>query len=251
MNHEHTSKLHRLRTLHLFAGAGGGILADILLGHQPVCAVEIEPYCQQVLHARQQDGSLPWFPIFADVKEFDGRPWRGRVDVVCGGFPCQDISLSGKGAGLSGERSGLWREFSRVVREVRPRKVFVENSAALSVRGLGTVLGDLAAMGFDAKWCVLGANDAGGIHRRERIWIVADRAQKRTEPSVQVLQKRGLPRKHGRVSWQEWIRRLDKPVVLGSRDDVAGFLDRHFAIGNGQVPAVAALAWRILSEGII
>ncbi len=79
--------MQKLRTMHLFAGAGGGLIADLLLGHQPVCAVEIEPYCQQVLSARQKDGLLPWFPIFDDVKEFDGRRFRGLVDVIAGGFP--------------------------------------------------------------------------------------------------------------------------------------------------------------------
>lgn len=82
-----SSELQRVRTLHVFSGAGGGLLADVLLGHQPVCAVEIDEYCQQVLSARQKDSCLPWFPIFADVKEFDGRRWRGLVDCVCGGFP--------------------------------------------------------------------------------------------------------------------------------------------------------------------
>jgi DNA (cytosine-5)-methyltransferase 1 len=79
--------LHKLRTLHLFAGAGGGILADMLLGHRPIAAVEIEPYCQQVLHQRQKDGILPWFPIFSDVCEFDGRRFKGLVDIIAGGFP--------------------------------------------------------------------------------------------------------------------------------------------------------------------
>ena len=150
-----------LRTLHLFAGAGGGILGDILLGHQPICAVEIEPYCQQVLHARQQDGLLPWFPIFADVKEFDGTPWRGIADVVCGGFPCQDISAAGKGAGIGGARSGLWREMARIVGEVRPRFVWVENSPMLVGRGLGLVLLDLAEMGV---LCTMGS--CGSVRRR-------------------------------------------------------------------------------------
>ncbi len=159
--------------MHLFAGAGGGILADLLLGHQPVCAVEINEYCQQVLSARQKDGCIPWFPIFADVQKFDGKPWRGLVDVVSGGFPCQDISAAGKGAGIDGERSGLWREMARIIGEVRPRYVFVENSPILTSRGLGTVLGDLAAMGYDAKWGVLGAADVGAPHQRDRIWIVA------------------------------------------------------------------------------
>ena len=165
--------MQRLRTLHLFAGAGGGILADLLLGHQPVCAVEINEYCQQVLSARQKDGCLPWFPIFADVTQFDGRPWRGIVDVVSGGFPCQDISAAGKGAGIDGERSGLWGEMARIIGEVRPRYVFVENSPLLVGRGLVRVLADLAEMGFDAQWGVVGADDVGAPHRRERCWIVA------------------------------------------------------------------------------
>ena len=171
---ERSSKLHKLRTLHLFAGAGGGILADLLTGHQPICAVEIEPYCQQVLSARQKDGVLPWFPIFDDVKTFDGKPWRGLVDLVSGGFPCQDISCAGKGEGITGSRSGLWGEMARIICEVRPRFVFVENSPMLTVRGLGVVLGDLAKMGYDARWGVIGACDVGSPHRRNRIWIVAD-----------------------------------------------------------------------------
>ena len=159
--------------MHLFAGAGGGILADILLGHQPVCAVEINEYCQQVLSARQKDGFLPWFPIFDDVTQFDGRPWRGVVDVVAGGFPCQDISVAGKGAGIDGERSGLWSEMARIISEVRPRYAFVENSPALITRGLGRVIGDLAALGYDCRWGVLGAADVGAPHQRDRLWIVA------------------------------------------------------------------------------
>lgn len=158
----------------LFAGAGGGILAGKILGWRTVCAVERDPYAARVLLVRQRDRSLPYFPIWDDVRTFDGRPWRGIVDVVSGGFPCQDISVAGKGAGITGERSGLWSEFARIIREVGPRYVFVENSAALTVRGLGTVLGDLAAMGFDAEWGVLSAAQVGAWHKRERIWIVAE-----------------------------------------------------------------------------
>src|SRR5215471_21596164 len=116
-----------MRELHLFAGAGGGILGGILLGHTCVCAVEIEPYCQQILLQRQRDGILPKFPIWGDIKTFDGKPWRGTVDVVCGGFPCQDVSQANPRAlGLNGERSGLWSEMARIVSEIRPRFVFVE-----------------------------------------------------------------------------------------------------------------------------
>jgi DNA (cytosine-5)-methyltransferase 1 len=161
--------------LALFAGAGGGILGGKLLGWRTVCAVEWEPYPASVLVARQNDGLLSAFPIWDDVQTFDGKPWRGIVDVVSGGFPCQDISSAGKGAGIDGERSGMWREMARIIHEVRPRFAFVENSPMLTSRGLGTVLGDLASMGFDARWGVLGAADVGANHQRDRIWIIAER----------------------------------------------------------------------------
>ena len=161
-----------MNELALFAGAGGGILGGKLLGWRTVCAVEWEAYPASVLCARQNDGLLPPFPIWDDVQTFDGHPWRGIVDVISGGFPCQDISAAGGGAGIDGERSGMWREMARVIHEVRPRFVFVENSPMLTSRGLGRVLGDLASMGFDAKWGVLGAADVGAPHQRDRIWIV-------------------------------------------------------------------------------
>jgi len=163
-----------MRELALFAGAGGGILGGHLLGWRCVCAVEIDDYARRVLLARQRDGMLPHFPIWDDVTTFDGGPWRGRVDVVSGGFPCQDISAAGKGAGLGGSRSGLWAEFARIIGEVQPRYVFVENSPVLTSRGLGVVLGDLATLGYDARWGVIGACDVGAPHKRERMWIVAD-----------------------------------------------------------------------------
>lgn len=162
-----------MNELALFAGAGGGILGGHLLGWRTVCAVELEPYPASVLCARQNDGLLPPFPVWDDICTFDGKPWRGIVDVVSGGFPCQDISAAGKGAGINGSRSGLWREMARIIGEVRPRFVFVENSPMLVNRGLGTVLGDLAALGYDAEWGVLSAADVGAPHKRDRIWIVA------------------------------------------------------------------------------
>ena len=162
-----------MNELALFAGAGGGILGGSLLGWRTVCAVEWEPYPASVLAARQNDGLLPAFPIWDDVRSFDGNPWRGVVDVVSGGFPCQDISLAGKGAGISGERSGMWTHMARIIGEVRPRFAFVENSPALLTRGLGVVLSDLAALGYDCKWTVLGAADVGANHQRDRFWLVA------------------------------------------------------------------------------
>jgi DNA (cytosine-5)-methyltransferase 1 len=140
-----------------------------------VCAVELDAFCRDSLVARQNDQTLEAFPIWDDVVTFDGRPWRGVVDVVSGGFPCTDISAAGKGAGIDGSASGLWSEFARIIGEVQPRFAFIENSPLLTRRGLGRVLSDLAALGYDAQWCVLGAVDAQAPHKRERIWILATR----------------------------------------------------------------------------
>lgn len=168
-----------LRELHLFAGVGGGILGGMLLGHRCVGAVEIDPYCRRVLEARQRDGILEPFPIHDDIRTFDGTAWRGRVDIVCGGFPCQDVSDAGQRRGIDAPRSGLWFEMARVVREIRPRFVFVENVGGLLVRGLDRVLGELASLGFDAEWCVRSASDCGAPHQRKRIWILATHADRK------------------------------------------------------------------------
>lgn len=175
-----------LRELALFAGAGGGILGGHLLGWRTVCAVERDAFAAAVLAQRQNDGCLEPFPVWSDVETFDGRPWRGIVDIVSGGFPCTDISCAGKGAGIEGEESGLWREMWRIIGEVRPRFVLVENSPMLTIRGGVRVVGDLAALGYDARWGVVSAADAiwfeclsrDGVpaldHLRERMWIVAE-----------------------------------------------------------------------------
>lgn len=315
-----------LRELALFAGAGGGILGGKLLGWRTVCAVELNTYAASVLLQRQNDGCLPAFPVWDDVCTFDGRPWRGIVDIISGGFPCQDISAAGKGAGITGERSGLWKEFVRIISEVRPRFVFVENSPVLTSRGIDTVLGDLAALGYDAEWGVLGAVDAGAPHQRHRIWIMAYTAgaqnnrergnckcgwlpMGRGEPSTfgnnrkaynnspcrcrenvadpkSINSRTGLRQngqecygdqpcdcgrngsdsmRQGLSQWQgkdtEGSRQKRRPIAIGSEwwqsepdvgrvaHGVAARVDRLKAIGNGQVPAVAKLAWEILTGG--
>lgn len=161
-----------MNELALFSGAGGGVLASYLLGWRTVCAVERDAYAAQVLAQRQNDGILEAFPIWSDITSFDGKPWRGIVDVISGGFPCQDISSAGKGAGIEGERSGLWAEMARIIGEVRPRYVFVENSPMLVSRGLTRVISDLAKMGYDAQWARFSASNFGAPHIRDRIWIV-------------------------------------------------------------------------------
>ena len=249
-----------MNELALFAGAGGGILGGKLLGWRTVCAVEWEQYPASVLCARQNEGILPTFPIWDDVQTFDGKPWRGIVDVISGGFPCQDISQAGKGAGIDGERSGMWREMARIIGEVRPKFVFVENSSMLTSRGLGTVLGDLAAMGFDARWGVVGAGDAGLPHGRKRTWIVAH------AKSARLAQRWDGPEQGSgadRQAAEYWRDRLAgcssappveagvqwtaESVLLRNAHGMADRVDRLRAIGNGQVPRVAATAWQMLA----
>jgi DNA (cytosine-5)-methyltransferase 1 len=163
----------------LFAGIGGFSLGLERAGMECAWQVEIDPYAQAVLKKH-----WPEVPKHDDVRTF---PPQGdyAVDVICGGFPCQDISVAGKGAGLAGARSGLWSEFARIVGELRPRYVVVENVAALLTRGMGTVLGDLSTLGYDAEWHVIPASAVGAPHRRDRVWIVAY-ANDQGQPDVPV-----------------------------------------------------------------
>ena len=236
-----------MNELALFAGAGGGILGGHLLGWRCVCAVEYEPFQSCVLMQRQNDGVLPTFPIWDDVRTFDGRSWNGIIDVVSGGFPCQDISTAG-GAnrkGLDGNKSGLWSEMHRVINEVRPKYTLIENSPALTFRGLDRVLADLASIRFDARWGVFSAADVGARHRRERIWIAGiNRDTNQEHP----MPKRGVyDGTHAQPLRAMQIERWSaKDRMAGTSDGVAHWVDRFGAIGNGQVPAVVVLAWRSL-----
>lgn len=195
-----------MNVLDLFSGIGGFSLGLERAGMRTVAFCEIEPFCRRVLRQHWPD-----VPIFGDIRELTGAqvladtgcaPRFGRsdiragngepngprfedgqktnsaaqcgsIDVICGGFPCQDISVAGKGAGIDGSRSGLWSEYARIIGELRPRFVIVENVAALLGRGLERVLGDLAALGFDAEWHCIPASAVGAPHRRDRLWIVA------------------------------------------------------------------------------
>jgi DNA (cytosine-5)-methyltransferase 1 len=158
----------------LFAGIGGFDLGLERAGMRCEWQVEIDPYARAVL-AKHWPDVRRW----EDVRTFPPPEGEWGVDVICGGFPCQDISVAGKGAGLAGARSGLWYEYARIIGELRPRYVIVENVAALLARGMGTVLGDLSTLGYDAEWHVIRASDVGAPHRRERIWVVAYAASER------------------------------------------------------------------------
>lgn len=184
----------------LFAGAGGLELGLRIAVKNlvSVCYVERDAYAASILVARMEDKTLDSAPIWDDITTFDGKPWRGQVDLVSGGFPCQDLSVAGKRAGIDGERSGLWAEFSRVIGEVRPRYVFVENvPGLLANEAMRRVLGDLSALGFNAEWECVRASDVGAPHRRERVFILAmddSRSERRQ-------QKPGSP--HGDESQDE------------------------------------------------
>lgn len=149
----------------LFSGIGGFDLGFERAGYEIKFQVEIDEYCQRVLARHWPDVQR-----FGDIRTIERLP---NVDVLCGGFPCQDISHAGKREGIDGERSGLWSEFVRIIRLVRPRYVVVENVSALLVRGMGRVLGDLSASGYDAEWDCIPACAVGAPHRRDRVWIVA------------------------------------------------------------------------------
>jgi len=165
-----------LRVLDLFSGIGGFSLGLERTGcFKTVAFCEIESFPRKVLRKHWQN-----VPIYEDVRTLTADRLSAdgiSVDVICGGFPCQDISTAGKGAGIEGERSGLWTEFSRLIGEICPQYVIVENVAALLSRGLDKVLGDLAAIGFDAEWHGISASAVGAPHRRDRIWIVAHAAR--------------------------------------------------------------------------
>jgi DNA (cytosine-5)-methyltransferase 1 len=236
-----------MNELALFAGVGGGILGGKLLGWKTVCAVEYNEHARNVLIARQNDRSLDPFPIWDDVRTFNGKPWRGIVDVVSGGFPCQDISVANAGAkGLDGERSGLWEEMRRIISEVRPRYAFVENSPALVRRGLGRILGDFTEMGYDAKWGIFSAADIGARHQRERLWIVAYPHEMGRK--ICSKQKSRRPLSWYRVDFVEPLQYATDPGSIRGNDELSSWMDRIARCGNGQVPGVVRLAFEMLTR---
>ncbi len=256
-----------MRVLDLFSGIGGFSLGLERAGMITVAFCEIEPFCRRVLAKH-----WPEVPCYDDVRSLTGARLAAdgiSVDVICGGFPCQDISVAGKGAGLAGERSGLWREYARLVGEIRPRFVIVENVAALLARGLGAVLGDLAALGYDAEWHCIPASAVGAPHRRDRLWIVGypndqgeptgaehDEAPQLPQDGCAVHAKRRPPemalqlaRIRGQqqpVSWDRIWGAENPPLGMGVDDGVPQRLDRLRALGNAVVPQISELIGRAI-----
>ena len=233
------------------------MLADLLLGHLPIGACEIEAFPRNVLLQRQRDGALPRFPIWGDITTLDGKPWRGHVDVLAGGFPCQDLSTQGANhhakQGLDGSRSGLWAEYKRLVGEIQPYFVFAENSPNLRTHGLIRVLKDLAELGYDARWCKLGGCHVGADHRRERLWVLAyrngDGLERRLCGDQEGPGHTAAGPMEGLCESKVWAD-LPAPDAFGAANGLAGKLDRLKAIGNGQIPAVAAFAFTLLARGL-
>lgn len=261
-----------MKTMHLFAGAGGGLLADLILGHTPIVAVEWDKYACKVLRERANDGWFPGLHVWeGDVRLFDPSEYSGKVDCIHAGFPCTDISTAGKQEGVGVDtRSGLYREALRITSIVRPRFLFLENVAAIIHNGLGAVLGDLATLGYDCKWTCIRASDVRASHERDRWWLLgySNNNVKSTlsiNGETQIMQKFscndlsntnsarceerelsiGTQKEHARNSGNAWWETCpDLPRVANGLADQS---HRLKAIGNGQVPLQAALAWKILN----
>lgn len=272
--------MSKLKVLDLFSGIGGFSLGlERTGGFETVAFCEIDPFCRCVLAKHWP--AVPCFPDVTTLKADD----VGAVDVICGGFPCQDISVAGLGAGLDGARSGLWSEYARLIGELRPSFVLVENVAALLSRGLDRVLADLAALGLDAEWHCIPASAVGAPHQRDRLWLIAhadeDRLQERGDVSGACGQAPGgqqAGRSAHRVPAPADVAYADaRQLTLGSTtgrmgrivksvpgkrdwpiasepvlgrgvDGVPNRVDRCGALGNAVVPDIPELIGRAILE---
>lgn len=247
-----------LRYISLFSGIGGMDLGLDRAGLQCVAQVEQDDYCQHILSKH-----WPYTLKYRDVRSV-GAHNLPRTDVLAGGFPCQDISAAGKGAGLDGERSGLWREYYRIICELRPRYIVVENVAALLYRGLDRVLGDLAEVGYDAEWSTLSACALGAPHTRERLFIIAYRYEIGRRGLGFSTQRQDAIRA-GLNAWQtaprgKWrdVERWAGEIMetgngiapaterRGMVDGIPNRLERIGAVGNAVVPQIGEYIGRLI-----
>lgn len=238
----------------LFAGIGGMDLGLERAGMECRWQVEIDGFARKVLAKHWPDVRR-----HDDVRTFPPPQGDWNVDLIAGGFPCQDISFAGKGAGLAGERSGLWYEFARVIRDLRPRYVLVENVAALLVRGLDAVLGTLASFGYDAEWSLVSAASVGLPQARDRMFVVAYRDSLGCETSGRVFHRdacRSLLEEVGIVGWISRFERgrsgrvwaAPESGIHGMADGLPDQLDRLRGLGNAVVPQVAEWIGRRIIE---
>ncbi len=241
-----------IRFLSLFAGIGGFDLGLERAGWTCVGQVEIDQFCQRVLAKH-----WPNVKRMGDIREVQGNEF-GELDAIVGGFPCQNVSNAGDRNGIDGEQSGLWNEYLRLVRTIRPRYVVVENVAALLVRGIDRVLGDLAAIGYDAEWQVLSASSFGAPHLRERVFIIAYpggigmagpfQSEKSSQgrswwagSEADLLAVIQHPRRESN--------RVPKPLLCRMDDGTAYWVDRLAACGNAVVPQVAEYIGNAIQRG--
>ncbi|MBI9080245.1 MAG: DNA (cytosine-5-)-methyltransferase [Pseudodesulfovibrio sp.] len=215
----------------LFSGAGCGDLGLEWAGFEHAWFCEADPYARKVLAAR-----WPGVPIYGDIKEVDFTK-APSIELLAGGFPCQDISVAGSGEGIQGERSGLWSEFARAIAEIRPRYALIENSPALTGRGLDVVLSDLAALRYDAEWHCIPAAALGALHKRDRIWIVAY-PNSAWEQQPQGTQRQGR-RRIGNSSQAQALGNASGNGRDARRDD-HGEHDRTVIASDGQHPKEVA-----------
>lgn len=243
----------------LFSGIGGLDLGLERAGIKCLWQCEIDPYCRKVLAKHWPD-----VPCHDDIKTLDPTTMPA-VDLLCGGFPCQDISNAGKRAGINGERSGLWSEFARIIRVVRPQYVVVENVAAITDRGIDRVIGDLAACGYDCEWDCLPAASAGAPHIRDRTFVVANAEGH----SILQLFETSLvadPTGIGQPGPWECQSQFDTPAnpyreasgvvnallegtlpyVCRRHDGIPASMDRMRGLGNAVVPQVAEFIGRAI-----
>jgi DNA (cytosine-5)-methyltransferase 1 len=243
----------RIRELSLFTGAGGGVLASMLLGHQIIGAVEINEHCQRVIAQRQRDGILEEFPIFTDIGLFNNSGcaelYRGVTDVITAGFPCQPFAVAGKGIGADDERN-RWPETLECIRLVRPWGVLLENSAnLLNHEYFGHILRGLAEIGYSAVWDVFSACMFGAPQTRERLFILAypDGCHVSSWLGIQRQHNwpRTLPADNHRALLADWMETVSRNA--GSGNGVADNVERLKAVGNGQVPIVVRNVFEALS----
>lgn len=235
--------VNKLRVLDLFSGIGGFTLGlERSGGFETTAFCEIEPFCRRVLTKH-----WPYVRQYEDVRTLTAERLQSDgvlpVDVICGGFPCQDISHAGLKAGLAGERSGLWLEYARLIRELGPQLVLVENVAALLARGMGTVLGTLSDLGFHAEWDTVKACSLGHTHMRPRVFIVAysDRFNGRERLRHTLARAfRSLQAGDGFTGARARERaRLANPSELyRGADGLPYRMERNHAIGNAVIPVI-------------
>lgn len=223
----------------LFAGIGGFDLGFERAGFKTSWQVEIDPYCQKVLAK-----NFPEAKRFGDIRECGIHNLR-PVDVICGGFPCQDISSAGQRAGITGPKSSLWGEYRRIIAELRPRFVVIENVADLVIRGLDVVLSDLAALGFDADWTCVTAAGFNAPHIRERFFLVGYPHELGLSIG-NALAMGGSSLSAGPRELHPWEENKAQPDVSGMAHGIPKRVDRVKCLGNSVVPQISEMiAWRI------